>query len=142
MDKVVNSLREAIRLCGLEDGMTISFHHCLRGGDAVSVQIAEAIRSLGIRDLTVAPSSLTGGNDGLEDYIRDGTFTRFQTSGFSPALGRLLQSGGIRQVCELRTHGGRPAALKRGDIRIDVAFVAASTADRNGNCNEIGRAHV
>ena len=42
MDKVVNSLREAIRLCGLEDGMTISFHHCLRGGDAVSVQIAEA----------------------------------------------------------------------------------------------------
>ena len=111
MDKVVNSLREAIRLCGLEDGMTISFHHCLRGGDAVSVQIAEAIRSLGIRDLTVAPSSLTGGNDGLEDYIRDGTFTRFQTSGFSPALGRLLQSGGIRQVCELRTHGGRPAAL-------------------------------
>ena len=138
MDKVVNSLREAICLCGLEDGMTISFHHCLRGGDAVSVQIAEAIRSLGIRDLTVAPSSLTSGNDGLEDYIRDGTFTRFQTSGFSPALGRLLQSGGIRQVCELRTHGGRPAALKRGDIRIDVAFVAASTADRNGNCNGIG----
>ena len=91
MDKVVNSLREAIRLCGLEDGMTISFHHCLRGGDAVSVQIAEAIRSLGIRDLTVAPSSLTSGNDGLEDYIRDGTFTRFQTSGFSPALGRLLR---------------------------------------------------
>ena len=78
MDKVVNSLREAIRLCGLEDGMTISFHHCLRGGDAVSVQIAEAIRSLGVRDLTVAPSSLTGGNDGLEDYIRDGTFTRFR----------------------------------------------------------------
>lgn len=138
MDKIVNSLREAIRLCGLEDGMTISFHHCLRGGDAVSVQIAEAIRSLGIRDLTVAPSSLTSGNDGLEDYIRDGTFTRFQTSGFSPALGRLLQSGGIRQVCELRTHGGRPAALKRGDIRIDVALVAASTADRNGNCNGIG----
>ncbi len=138
MSKVVNSLEEAIRLCGLEDGMTISFHHCLRSGDAASGQIAEAIRRAGIRNLTVAPSSLSGGNDVLAPYIEDGTFTKFQTSGFSPALGRLLQRGKIRQVCELRTHGGRPAALQRGDIRIDVAFVAASAADRNGNCNGTG----
>lgn len=138
MSKVIASLAEAIRLCGLEDGMTISFHHCLRGGDAVSGQIAEAIRSLGIRNLTVAPSSLSNGNDVLAPYIEDGTFTKFQTSGFSPALGRLLQAGKIREICELRTHGGRPAALKAGDISIDVAFVAAATADQNGNCNGTG----
>ena len=92
MSKVVSSLTEAIRLCGLQDGMTISFHHCLRGGDAVSGQVAAAIASMGIRDLTVAPSSLSGGNDVLAPFIEDGTFTRFQTSGFSPALGRLLQA--------------------------------------------------
>ena len=57
MSKVVKTLAEAIRLCGLEDGMTISFHHCLRGGDTASGQIAQAISSLGIRNLTVAPSS-------------------------------------------------------------------------------------
>ena len=95
MDKVVNSLREAIRLCGLEDGMTISFHHCLRGGDAVSVQIAEAIRSLGIRDSdrgALQPDqrqrrALRGLYRGMAPS------PEFQTSGFSPALGRLLQSG-------------------------------------------------
>ena len=138
MSKVVSTLQEAIRLCGLEDGMTISFHHCLRGGDAISGQIAEAVRALGIRNLTVAPSSLTTGNDVLAEYIQDGTFTKFQTSGFSPSLGRLLQAGKIPQICELRTHGGRPAALKRGDIRIDVAFVAAASADKNGNCSGVG----
>nr|WP_325212758.1 citrate lyase subunit alpha [uncultured Oscillibacter sp.] len=138
MSKVAASLAEAIRLCGLEDGMTVSFHHCLRGGDTASGQIAEAIHSLGIQNLTVAPSSLSGGNDVLIPYIEDGTFTKFRTSGFSPALGRLLQAGKIREVCELRTHGGRPAALKTGEIRIDIAFVAAAIADRNGNCNGTG----
>lgn len=138
MSKVVKSLAEAVRLCGLEDGMTISFHHCLRGGDAVSGLVAQAIASLGIRHLTVAPSSLSGGNDVLAPYMEDGTFTKFQTSGFSPRLGQLLQSGRIQELCELRTHGGRPAALKRGEISIDVAFVAAAAADKNGNCNGTG----
>lgn len=138
MSKLVSSLAEAIRLCGLQDGMTISFHHCLRGGDAVSGQVAEAIASLGIRDLTAAPSSLSGGNDVLAPFIEDGTITRFQTSGFSPALGRLLQAGKLRKVCDLRTHGGRPAALKTGAISIDVAFVAAAAADANGNCSGTG----
>ena len=138
MSKVVNSLSEAIRLCGLEDGMTISFHHCLRGGDVSSGLIAEAIRSLGIRNLTVAPSSLGDGNNVLAPYIEDGTFIKFQTSGFSPALGKLLQAGKIQEVCEMRTHGGRPAAMKKGDISIDLAFVAAPIADYNGNCNGTG----
>ena len=33
--KVVKSIREAISLAGLKDGMTISFHHHLRNGDYV-----------------------------------------------------------------------------------------------------------
>ena len=33
--KVVSSLREAIRLSGLQDGMCVSFHHHLRNGDYV-----------------------------------------------------------------------------------------------------------
>ncbi len=138
MSKVVGSLEEAIRLCGLQDGMTISFHHCLRSGDAVSGQVAEAIMTLGIRDLTVAPSSLTSGNDVLLPFIENGIITRVQTSGFSPVLGRLLQTGKIQKICDLRTHGSRPAALKSGAISIDIAFVAAAAADASGNCNGTG----
>lgn len=33
----------------------------------------------------------------------------------------------------LRSHGGRPRAVVSGDVKIDVAFVAAPTADAYGN---------
>ena len=46
--KLVNDLKEAIRLAGLEDGMTISFHHHLRNGDMVAVMVMEAICEMGI----------------------------------------------------------------------------------------------
>ena len=41
MSKLVKSLREAISLSGLKDGMTISFHHHLRNGDFVLNMVME-----------------------------------------------------------------------------------------------------
>lgn len=35
MSKLVASIKEAIEKCGLQDGMTISFHHHMRNGDYV-----------------------------------------------------------------------------------------------------------
>ena len=32
-NKIVPTLQDAIKLCGLKDGMTISFHHHFRNGD-------------------------------------------------------------------------------------------------------------
>ena len=58
MRKLVNSLREAIALSGLKDGMTVSFHHHLRNGDFVLNMVMDEIASFGIRDLTVNASSL------------------------------------------------------------------------------------
>ena len=34
-NKIVASIEEAVKLCGLKDGMTISFHHHFRNGDQV-----------------------------------------------------------------------------------------------------------
>ena len=56
--KVVKSIREAIGLSGLKDGMTVSFHHHLRNGDHVLNMVMAEIAGLGIRDLTVNASSL------------------------------------------------------------------------------------
>ena len=47
--KLVNSIREAIQLAGLKDGMTVSFHHHLRNGDFVLNMVMEEIANLGIR---------------------------------------------------------------------------------------------
>ena len=45
MNKLVNSIREAISLSGLKDGMTVSFHHHLRNGDYVLNMVMDEIAS-------------------------------------------------------------------------------------------------
>ena len=37
----------------------------------------------------------------------------------------------------MQTHGGRARAIESGDVHIDVAFVAAPTADTYGNLNGV-----
>ena len=69
--KVVKSIREAIALTGLRDGMTVSFHHHLRNGDYVLNMVMEQIADLGIRDLTVNASSLFDAHQPLADHIRN-----------------------------------------------------------------------
>lgn len=56
--KVVSSIKEAIQLAGLKDGMTVSFHHHLRNGDYVLNMVMEAIAEMGIKDLNVNASSV------------------------------------------------------------------------------------
>ena len=43
MNKLVKTIREAIVLAGLKDGMTVSFHHHLRNGDFVLNMVMEEI---------------------------------------------------------------------------------------------------
>ena len=57
-EKLLKSLDAAIDACGLRDGMTISFHHHLRNGDAVMKQVVDAIARKGIRGLKLSASSL------------------------------------------------------------------------------------
>ena len=56
--KICASLEEAIRRSGLQNGMTISFHHAFRGGDKVVNMVVAKLAEMGFRDLTLASSSL------------------------------------------------------------------------------------
>ena len=58
-DKLVDSLDQVIK-DNLKDGMTISFHHHFRNGDYVFNMVMDKIIKMGYKDLTLAPSSLTG----------------------------------------------------------------------------------
>ena len=58
MTKRVASHREANEKIGRQDGMCISFHHHLRGGDDVLNMVLDEIADMGIRTLTVNASSL------------------------------------------------------------------------------------
>ena len=58
MSKLVKSLEEAIKLCGLKDGMTISFHHHLRNGDFVLNMVLKEIAALGLKNMTINASAI------------------------------------------------------------------------------------
>lgn len=88
--KVVSSLREAIRLSGLQDGMCVSFHHHLRNGDYVVNMVMEQISAMGIRDLTVNASALFDVHLPMLEHIKNGTVSRLLTNYMSAGLGLSL----------------------------------------------------
>ena len=140
MSKVVGSLREAISAAGLRDGMTVSFHHHLRSGDYVINMVMNEIATMGIKNLTVNASSLFDVHAPLAEHIKSGVITKIITDYMSEGLGKYISAGIMEQPVEFMTHGGRPTAIMQGKTPIDVAFVAAPAADRDGNCTgKIGR---
>ena len=134
MSKLVSSLREAVALAGLRDGMTVSFHHHLRNGDYVLNMVMEEIARLGVKDLTVNASSLFDTHAPLADHIRNGIVTAIQTDYMAAGLGKEISRGLMEKPVQFRTHGGRPSAIAGGTTPIDVAFIAAPSADPMGNC--------
>ncbi len=137
--KVVASLVDALKLCGARDGMTFSFHHALRNGDFVANMVMKAaIEEMGLKDLTIAATSLGDANDPIADYIEQGKVIGIQTSGIRGRMGEVVSAGKLKTPAIIRSHGGRPRAIEAGEVHIDIAFVAAPTSDCVGNCRGIG----
>ena len=137
--KIVETLADALRQCGAKDGMTFSFHHHLRDGDyVVNMVMKAAIEELGLKDLTIAASSLGSAHDPIADYIEEGKVIGIQTSGIRGRMGEVVSAGKLKTPAIIRSHGGRPRAIEAGEVHIDIAFVAAPTSDCVGNCRGIG----
>ncbi|GHV56482.1 citrate lyase subunit alpha [Synergistales bacterium] len=130
--KLLSGIKDAIAASGLKSGMTISFHHHLRNGDYIVNQVIDACAELGIRDLTLFPTALFGVHKDVIRHIKSGVVRRIMGSVNGP-IGQLVSDGGMEVPVVLRSHGGRPRAVISGDVHIDVAFIAAPTADAGGN---------
>ncbi|MBR0479446.1 MAG: citrate lyase subunit alpha [Solobacterium sp.] len=137
--KVVAAIADALRQCGAKDGMTFSFHHHLRDGDYVACMVMKAaVEELGLKDLTVAATSLGSAHDLIADYIEQGIVTGIQTSGIRGRIGEVVSAGKLKTPAIIRSHGGRVRAVEGGEVHIDIAFLAAPTSDCMGNCRGIG----
>ena len=137
--KVVGTLAEALRQVGATSGMTFSFHHHLRDGDyVVNMVMKAAIEELGLEELTIAATSLGSAHDPIADYIEQGKVVGIQTSGIRGRMGEVVSAGKLKTPAIIRSHGGRPRAIEAGEVHIDIAVVAAPTADCMGNCRGIG----
>lgn len=133
--KVVSDIEEAIKRSGLKDGMTISFHHHFRGGDYIVNMVMEVIAKMGIKNLTLAPSSLQDCHKPLIDHIKNGVVRRIYTSGLRGPLADAISRGLMNVPVVIHSHGGRAQLIESGEIKIDVAFLGVSECDVYGNAN-------
>ena len=135
MNKLVHSIREAVALSGLTDGMTVSFHHHLRNGDYVLNMVMDEIAARGLKDIQVNASSLFDVHTPLLKHIENHVVTGLATDYIASGIGRAISMGVMEKPVEFRTHGGRPSDIALGRTPIDVAFIAAPAADPMGNCS-------
>ncbi len=131
-NKVVKNLRTALKKAGLKDGMTISTHHHLRNGDILTNILFDTVKSMGIKNIRWFPSASFPVHEHLIKYLDDGTIHHIEGSMNGP-LGRYTSEGSMKGVGVLRSHGGRYQAIQDGDVHIDIAVIAAPTADPFGN---------
>ncbi len=134
MSKLLSSIKEAVQQVGLKDGMTISFHHHMRNGDFVLNMVLEAIAELGIKDLTVNASSVFDVHEPIIGHVKNGVVTGIECNYMGGKVGKAICEGLMEKPVIFRTHGGRPSDMEKGTSHIDVAFIAAPTADNMGNC--------
>src|SRR5690349_10397353 len=133
-DKGVSDLETALRNCGLRDGMVLSSHHHLRDGDKVALMALEAAAKLGVKDLMWFPSASFPSQAAAIDLMQAGAIHHIEGSMNGP-LGDYCTQGKMRGMGVLRSHGGRWQAIQDGEIHIDVAVIAAPTADFFGNAD-------
>jgi len=133
-NKCVASLKEALLKAGIRDGMTISTHHHLRDGDLVAGMVFDVAHELGIKGLRWFPSASFPCHARLIPYLEDGTIAWIEGSMNGP-LGAFTSAGKMQHTAVLRSHGGRVQAIQDGEVKIDIAVMAAPCADPFGNAN-------
>lgn len=137
MNKLKPSLREALEAAGLQSGMTISFHHHLRNGDHVLNLVLDEAARMGVKDLTLQASSIFPVHAPLIEHIQNGVVTGLETCYMSGPVAEAISRGLMRKPVVFRSHGGRAAAVTEGRVHIDIAFIAAPSADCAGNLNGV-----
>jgi len=131
-NKLIPTLKAALKKAGLKDGMVISTHHHFRNGDLIANQIFDIAAELGIKNLTWVPSASFECHGSMVKYLEDGTIHHIEGS-MNGSLGRFTSTKGMKGMGILRSHGGRYQAIQDGEVVIDIAVIAAPTADSFGN---------
>ncbi|MBC8185441.1 citrate lyase subunit alpha [candidate division KSB1 bacterium] len=133
-NKTVPDIKTALKKAGIKDGKTISTHHHFRNGDLVANQIFDAAAELGVKDLVWFPSASFPCHAPIIEHLKNGVVHHIEGSMNGP-LGDYCSHGKMNGLGVLRSHGGRYQAVQDGEVHIDIAVIAAPTADPFGNAN-------
>lgn len=136
-DKILEDLETVFKNIPIVDGMTLGFHHHFRNGDFVVNKVMAVAHKLNIKNLTIALSSIFPIHAPLVDYMKDETVTQIDTNYMSGPVAQAISEGKLKKPAILRTHGGRARAIECGQLKVDVAFIAAPCVDTYGNINGV-----
>ncbi|MFD1804334.1 citrate lyase subunit alpha [Mixta tenebrionis] len=136
--KVFATLDDLLSCCELRDGMTVSFHHAFREGDKVINYVMAKLAEKGLKGLTLASSSLMTCNSPLVEHIKNGVIRKIYTSGMRGELADAISHGLMEEPVQIHSHGGRVNLIEKGEINIDIAFLAVSCCDEYGNASGSG----
>jgi citrate lyase alpha subunit len=124
--KLLPDIQAAIAACGLKDGATISFHHHLRNGDGVLNMVLAELARLGLRDITIAPSSLFPVHAPLIEHMKSGVVTGLHTTYIAGPVGDAIARGALalpafttpgETIDAVVTDAGVAVNPQRGDLR-------------------------
>ncbi|MHA1213173.1 MAG: citrate lyase subunit alpha [Candidatus Heimdallarchaeota archaeon] len=135
-NKVITTLKEAIKRGELTDGGTISFHHHFRNGDYLLNMVCHEVAKMGLKDIRLVPSSIQGVHKEILPYLENGTITEINC-GCSGIIADAISHGKMQGLLTIRSHGGRARSIESGDVEIDIAFIGAPTSDASGNINGV-----
>lgn len=136
-NKLLASIEDAFKTLKITSGMTLSFHHHLRNGDYVLNMVLAVAAKLQLKDLKIAVSSIFPSHKPLIEHIKNGVVTELDTNYISGPVAEAVSQGILAKPITMRTHGGRARAIECGQLKIDVAFIAAPAADCYGNLNGV-----
>lgn len=135
--KLCETIQSVFDLIPIKDGMTLSFHHHLRNGDAVLNMVVEEIKKRGLKDISLAPSAIFPVHEPLVSVIKNGQIKHIYTNYINGPVADIIQKGYLTGLLIMDTHGGRPRAIETGELPIDVSFIAVPASDINGNGNGV-----
>lgn len=136
--KYLGSIKDVFERIPIRDGMTLSFHHHLRNGDAVVNAVLRTAAEFGVKDLKVALSSVFPVHAPMVEHFQSGVVTGLDTDYLSGPVAEAVSQGVLARPVVLRTHGGRARAIECGQLKVDAAFIAAPMVDDYGNINGVG----
>ncbi|NLN50547.1 MAG: citrate lyase subunit alpha [Acholeplasmataceae bacterium] len=134
-NKLVNTIQDIFNQIPIVDGMCLSFHHHLRNGDYIINLVMAEVKARGLKNITIAPSSIFPIHEPLVELLEDETITSIYTNYINGPVADIVSAGALKNLLVMDTHGGRARAIQAGEIKIDVAFLAVPTADKAGNGN-------
>jgi citrate lyase subunit alpha / citrate CoA-transferase len=131
--KWLQNLHESFDACDINDGAVLSFHHHLRNGDAIMKKVLDVASQRKLKGLGIAMSSIFPVHAPMEEYIQTGLISKIWTGYINGPVSAPITSHKLSHPVTIQSHGGRARAIEAGDLKIDVAFVAAPCADQQGN---------